>query len=128
MDYSRHRQGYLDAMTGKPEDARLGEKSQSYVSGYDKGKMARIESLAKTPDTVAECYRRAETGEGPHEITEAAYWECLECMPPVYGPNGRKWIGEASDHRNGRAIALEYWQERDRYFCRLSMVPEGAAL
>lgn len=80
------------------------------------------------PQTVAEAYRVAETGDGPHEISEAAYWDALECMPPIYGDNGHQWVSEASYHRGGRAIALEYWQEGARYFCRLSAVPKGVLL
>lgn len=67
-----------------------------------------------------------------HEITEEAYWEALEVLPPIYNnkKRGGFWVSEPYCHdTNGRPICLECWQDQDsKYYCRYSAVPAGTRL
>ena len=98
---------------------------------------------ATLPATCAEAYRAAECTWGTpaaHEISEAAYYECLEVLPPIYGRSeggglhgnkrhGRFWISEPTSHEARGAICLECWceggGENEFYFCRYSVARSG---
>jgi hypothetical protein len=91
-------------------------------------------STANVASTICEAYARAKETyctEDAHEITEEAYFEALEVLPPVYGKQtdtqrGRFWVGEPYSHQGEAAVSLECWEQRGntgRYFCRLSVCP-----
>ena len=83
--------------------------------------------------TLSEAYRMAERTIGeptPYEVSDDAYMEGLEVLPPIYGKR-RFWVGELWDHADGPR-SLELWvtgEGKDaRCWCRISKVEPNAKL
>lgn len=76
---------------------------------------------------ISEVYRLAESVKLSSlwvEMTEGAYYECLEVLPPIYG-DGCFYISEMhSTDSHGREVSLEVKVADGRFFGRLAVVPE----
>lgn len=121
--------------TGSPEwadiwEATHGRENLDAVTIRNLDEMRKV-SAGPISSTISAASAKARATMGraiAHEITEDVYYEALNALPPVYGPNGHWWLGEAYTHNDaGKEIALECWREGSRHFCRLSVVKGGGA-
>jgi len=64
--------------------------------------------------------------EEPVEVTEEVYWHFLECLPPIYTPNGFAII-EADCDQGGKTIRSRFTQIGERYFHQWSEISDREA-
>lgn len=51
------------------------------------------------------------------EVDEDLFWDMIECLPPIWGPNGIRQVGEPMDHdENNNPTYMTFLDANDRYY------------